>query len=124
MSLETGNVYNGTIVAAWLDTDYNETDGLVVCFDVQCEDGAIRAKHKCFGDQLDRTKEVVSSFGVTWPDLETIEEKAKGAPCRVWIGEFGGKQYGRLNVGSGPKDPEAVDAALAKLKGDDNEPLF
>ena len=126
MSFEKGQVLEGTVNAAYLATDYSDEDMLVIVFELDTPEGAIKARHKCGGDKLEQTKEVVALFGVAWPDVENISVKAPGQTCQVYIGEYQGKFYGKINTGSGvnTSDPVKVERALAILKaGDDDIPF-
>jgi len=132
LSLTNDTVYTGQIVSAKLRMAYKSGGDLDAVFDVNIshEDGTvdkIRCKHPCYGEKLDRTKEVLDLLNVDYPDeLEGIH-MTEGEEVQVWIGEYSGHQYGKINVGGdrvSPDDPEAIAAALKKLKGDTDGSQF
>lgn len=119
--LEAGRVYDGEIIDAYLELAYNSDTDINAVFEILIGEDTVKAKHALFGDAKDRSIEVMMAFDA-WPEVEDIVSAA-GQKCRVWVGEYMGRKYGRLNVGaSGSDDPEALKAAIKKLKGGGVEP--
>ena len=129
MSLTNDSTYDGVIAEATLNLAYQSEHALDAVFTVEIEGvgGAvdrIKCKHHLFGDKLEQTKEILDSLDVPWPPDLLEMEKADGKSVRVWISEFNGRQFGKINRGGArADDPEAIEAAIRKLNGEDEPPF-
>jgi hypothetical protein len=118
--------YTATIVAAAVETDPYDPDGLVISFVCSLPDGStVEPRHSTTGDYAKITKQIIEGFGLTWPQGVAEIGSVVGKTVPVSIKNKtrkDGTEYQKAYIATArkgePADAATVKRNLAKISGD------